>query len=298
MQKFNQDSHSQDVESQTIILERCPLCDSARASPYAQFPEFTWVSCECGLIYKRSARIEAESDDIYDSKYFRSGDSKHAHDYDKRTGRRIRKSRKQILDVLNHTRPGPLLDVGCSLGYTLRAAQDLGLECVGTDVAPYAVEACRKQGLKAEMGALEHMPFAEGAFRVVIMKHVLEHTPNPKGALREAFRVLQPGGGLFVAVPHAGYRKARRDPMRSRFYRPDCKGGNEHFAYYTPATLGRLLEHAGYHVKKAHPHLLRKHASLMGQMVDFLTAPFNFVGGLAKTTLGFRKEFWLIAVRP
>lgn len=297
MRRPNQDQLSQDNGSQTIIIERCPLCDSAQASPYAEFPEFTWVSSDCGLIYKRSARIGATSDDIYDAKYFRSGDSKHAHDYDKRTGRRIQKSRKQILDALNHTRPGPLLDIGCSLGYTLRAARDLGLECVGTDVAPYSVEACRKQGLKAEMGDLEHLPFVEGAFRVVIMKHVLEHTPNPRGALKEAYRVLQSGGVLFIAVPHAEYRKAERNPMKSRFYRPDCKGGNEHFVYYTPATLGRLLEQAGYRVGKVHPHLLRKHASILERIADLTLAPFNLVGGLAKNALKLRKEFWLIAVR-
>jgi len=298
MPQPKQDRLSQDNGSQTIILERCPLCDSAQASPYAEYPEFNWVSCECGLIYKRSARIDAQSEEIYDSMYFREGESKHAHDYDKRTGRRIRKSRKQILDALNHTQPGPILDVGCSLGYTLRAARDLGLECVGTDIAPYAIEACRKQGLKAEIGDLESMPFEEGTFRVVIMKHVLEHTPNPRGALKEAYRILQPGGALFIAVPHAEYRKAQRNPMKSRFYRPECKGGNEHFVYYTPKTLGRLLEQAGYRVRKVHPHLLRKNASLMERIVDFLAAPFYFLGGLVMNALKLRKEFWLIAVRP
>jgi len=293
----NQDLDPLDIGSQTIILDRCPLCDNARASLYAQFPEFTWVSCECGLIYKRSSRIEAKSEEIYASEYFQSGDGKHAHDYDKRTRRRIQKSRQQIIDAMNYTRPGPLLDVGCSLGYTLRAAQNLGLECVGTDIASYALEACRKQGLKAEMGDLENMPFAEGSFRIVIMKHVLEHTSNPRGALKEAYRVLQPGGALFIAVPHAEYRKAQRNPMRSRFYRPDCKGGNEHFVYYTPATLGRFLEQVGYRVQKAHPHLLHKRASLIGRIADFLTAPFNFAGGLAKNVLKLRKEFWLVAVR-
>ena len=288
---------SQDSGSQTIINKRCPLCDSPQASQYAAFPEFTWVSCDCGLIYKRSTRIGTESEDIYDSKYFHSGDSKHAHNYDKRTGRRIRKSRKQILDALNHTKPGPLLDIGCSLGYTLRAARDLGLECVGTDLAPYAIEACRKQGLKAEMGDLEHMPFTEGAFSVVVMKHVLEHTPNPRLALREAHRVLQPGGALFIAVPHAEYGKVQRNPTKSRFYRPDCQGGNEHFVYYTPATLGRLLEQTGYRVGKVHPHLLRKRASHLERIADFVLAPFNLVGGLAKNALKLRKEFWLVAVR-
>ena len=282
-------------QSHTIILEHCPLCGSAESKPYAQYKEFTWVSCACGLVYKRSVLAELMSNEIYDSAYFKAGDGKHAHDYDRRTRRRVKKSRIQIMDTLRYTRPGPLLDIGCSLGYTLQAAKDLGLSGYGIDIAQYAVDKCREQGLKAEIGDLENIPYPDKTFRLIVMKHVVEHTPHPKRALKEVYRACQPGGAIFIAVPHAGYIKAQFNPEKSRFFRPDSKGGNEHYVYYTPATLSQLLEEAGFCVQKIHPHLLHTQNSLMGLAGGLLMAPFKLLGSMIKNVLHLRKEFWLIA---
>ena len=45
------------------------------------------------------------------------------------------------------------------------------------------------------------IPFREGAFDAVICSEVLEHIPDHRGAIAEAFRVLRPGGMLAVSVP-------------------------------------------------------------------------------------------------
>jgi SAM-dependent methyltransferase len=128
--------------------------------------------------------------------------------YSRRLRRRISKSRHQILNALNHTTPGPLLDVGCALGYTLQAARTLGLAACGVEIDEAAVKFCRAQGFDVQVGTLTHMPFEAGRFQIITMKHVLEHTPDPLMALAEVRRLLKPGGALFIAVPHAGYRKA------------------------------------------------------------------------------------------
>ena len=59
----------------------------------------------------------------YDESYFVSRGNVR-HQYNAKIRRRIQKSRSQILDVLNHVEPGPLLDVGCARGSTLRAAEE------------------------------------------------------------------------------------------------------------------------------------------------------------------------------
>jgi 2-polyprenyl-3-methyl-5-hydroxy-6-metoxy-1,4-benzoquinol methylase len=282
---------------QVVVLAACPLCGSADAAPHAVYPELTWVRCGCGLIYKRAAAPSLLSGAIYDPGYFRAGDRKHSHSYDRRTGHRVRKSRRQILDALNHTAPGAVLDVGCSLGYTLRAARDLGLGCAGMDIAPFAVEACRRQGFRAALGSVEAVPYRSREFAVVVMKHVLEHTPRPREALVEVARVLRPGGALFVAVPHAAYHKAVRNPRASRFFRPDTPGGTEHFVYFTPATLSRMLEECRFRTARVHPHLLHRRGGTASRLLDLVLALPRAAWGALLSGFSLRKEFWLVAVR-
>lgn len=275
------------------IAEECLLCGRSEAETLCEFPELTWVRCGCGLIYKRDESVpEVE----YREEYFLHSKGGRRQ-YHRRASRRIRKSRSQILDILNHTQPGPLLDVGCSLGYTLKAAMGLGLPAVGVDISEHAVALCREQGLAAEIGTLNEMPFGDGSFQLAVMKHVLEHTPRPREALREIRRIVRPGGGVLIAVPHAGYLKARLTPSASRFFRPDV-AGREHYVYYTPATLSRLLREEDFEpVQVPYPHLFHRRAGALRRASEIAAAPMRFAAQRARSLVALDKEFWVTAVR-
>jgi SAM-dependent methyltransferase len=199
-----------------------------------------------------------------------------------------------VLDALEVAPAGPLLDVGCSLGYALRAARSLGLEAAGVDVSGHAIAECRCAGFDARQGTLTELPFDDGRFAVVLLKHVFEHTPEPRAALRELKRVMKPGGAAFFAVPNLDYFKARRSPGESRFFRGEA--GRAHYVYYTPATLRRLLESEGFGVASVHPRLVHRRAGLARLVVEAATAPVRVPLRLVMDALGLRKEFWLVAV--
>jgi SAM-dependent methyltransferase len=98
--------------------------------------------------------------------------------------------------------PGPhdvVADLGCGSGRTLLWNRDWGARTVGIDIAPFfSAEARREMDLL--IGDLRQLPFAAGAFTKAFSLDVLEHlSPEAlRAMLKEAHRVLAPGGGLFV----------------------------------------------------------------------------------------------------
>jgi SAM-dependent methyltransferase len=87
------------------------------------------------------------------------------------------------------------------------------------------------------------LPFADGAFDVVIASEIFEHLPEDEGAMREVARVLRPGGTLALSVPRCG--PERVNWMLSRAYH-ETPGG--HVRVYRRAAIERIVAGAGLRV--------------------------------------------------
>lgn len=121
-----------------------------------------------------------------------------------RLGRRQFNHGKLLIESL-HVKPGErVLDIGCGTG--LLAAHVAGLvapdgEVIGVDPLPFRVEiAVPKHPLfRARVGRAEDLSsFADASFDVVYLNSVLHWLRDKASALREAARVLKPGGRIGV----------------------------------------------------------------------------------------------------
>jgi SAM-dependent methyltransferase len=104
-------------------------------------------------------------------------------------------------DVTRHFAPDArLLDIGCGTGWLAEH-----FPCyTGLDGSPEAVEIAQGLGRNVIGGDVdEPLPFAEGSFDAIVMKDLLEHVADPVAVVREARRVLRPGGLLFASSPDA-----------------------------------------------------------------------------------------------
>jgi len=156
------------------------------------------------------------------------------------------------------TNPAAVLTVCDDDGATARRLAQIGFRAtrlvagVGHHQRPSA--AGDVPTLRAAATAL---PFPDAPFDAVLLMDTLEHVVDDPAVLKEAARVLRPGGRLVVRVPQAGplawldslnaYRYLREVSRRGKRPRETAKiGWHRHYA---AGDLARMLNDAGFRVE-------------------------------------------------
>lgn len=100
------------------------------------------------------------------------------------------------------------LDIGCGEGHSTRLLARRGARMTAVDIAPTFIRLAREQedreplGIDYRVASALALPFPDRAFDFLVAFMSLMDIPDLGGALREAFRVLQPGGFLQLAITH------------------------------------------------------------------------------------------------
>jgi ubiquinone/menaquinone biosynthesis C-methylase UbiE len=113
------------------------------------------------------------------------------------------------------------LDIGCGEGANTRQLAGLGARMQGVDIAPtfvqrsQEVEAESPLGIVFQAGDGMALPFADASFDFATAFMCFMDMPDQGLALKEAHRVLRPGGFLQFSIQHpcffGGYRKVLRN---------------------------------------------------------------------------------------
>lgn len=95
-----------------------------------------------------------------------------------------------------------VLDIGCGFGSLARILADHGAQVAAVEIDRNKLEKAKEflSGKNIKLIQIENeiLPFGNKIFDVVFLFDVIEHVPNPKTTINEVYRVLKPGGLLYV----------------------------------------------------------------------------------------------------
>ncbi len=225
---------------------QCPLCASTSLVRLEEEPPYAVYACrdcEYGFVHPTPSR-EALAQ-AYDAAYYEPWTKQQA-------AARKRLWQRRLARVRAYVQTGRLLDVGGGDGGFAEAAKRVGFAVEATELSEAgAREIAARAGVPVHVGEVEELALPQGGYDVITAWHVLEHMRRPFAALAAMQRLLAPGGWLFIAVPNrrnllmrALYRLAKRRPYPLF----SMKAREIHLSHFTPASLVRAIQQAGFRV--------------------------------------------------
>jgi SAM-dependent methyltransferase len=219
----------------------CPICGGREFQALFEKAGEHFVRCAgCALTLinprRRSDVLRARYDAAYSAGYTRKADKK------------LRRSRHRVRRLTREYRlHGRWLDVGCSAGFIVKAAEEAGFEAFGVDVEEGGIAYGREQlGLHGlACGLLEDQRYPAASFDAISAYDVIEHVPDLNRFVAELKRILAPCGVLDLGTPDIGHWRVPRRLETWAEFKP-----SEHLYYFNYGTLSRLLGQHGMKIDR------------------------------------------------
>jgi 2-polyprenyl-3-methyl-5-hydroxy-6-metoxy-1,4-benzoquinol methylase len=138
-----------------------------------------------------------------------------------------------------------LLEIGSGLGHLVGQLEEMFVTAA-VDVNYWALTQSKPIAPRTslQVASAEDLPFSDGTFGVVIIKHVVEHLPHPGKAISELGRVMAHGGVLILATPNLA--------SFSRSWKGEKWIGYQdltHISLKPPSEWLGMIKNAGFEVK-------------------------------------------------
>lgn len=260
-----------------IELERvkCNLCGSADSKMLFAAPErvytaktaFNYMKCKnCGLVYLNPRPTHDSM-----KKYF-------FEDIGRFNTLGLGKLVQEIYRLYyRFERPaylkekGKMLDVGAGIGRLMEVYKKRGWEVSGVDISMDACTYAKETwGVDIYNGYLKEAEFNDSYFDLVCLWQFIEHCDDPLSSLREAYRILRPGGILEMG------EVVNVDSFEFKLFKQGCIyiAAPFHFYLYSEPVIIEMVKKAGFRILKKRYDCLNP-LLLSGSLIDFLNDAFS-----------------------
>jgi len=226
------------IPEKLLIHRNCPTCNKNDYSDVFQKDYFDIVRCNnCQLVYTNPIFDDEHYKETYQSDDYQEivkdlGEESHIYRVN-----RFGKERVEILSKFLPEKKIKYLDVGCSTGFVVEAAKNIGWDATGIDLNPSAIKFGKSRGLNLKNKSLDEITFKKESFDVISLFDVLEHLPNPIEIVSQALDYLKKGGLIFIYVPNWDSASRILLGKDAHFIWP-----THHLNYYTPTTIRNFLD--------------------------------------------------------
>ncbi|MCK5147581.1 class I SAM-dependent methyltransferase [bacterium] len=159
----------------------------------------------------------------------------------------LRKKRILINGFFNSSAQGNLLDIGAGTGYFLNHMQLNGWKVNGIEQDIEAVKFC-KDAFELDVDSPDELlKYSDDFYDVITMWHVLEHVHDLDKYLQNIYRILKPGGRLFVALPNY-------DSIDANIYKDFWAAYDvpRHIWHFNPTAIKYLLDKCRFKLIESH----------------------------------------------
>ena len=226
----------------------CLFCNSTAAKSRSKRADI--VDCSsCGITYLRTRPTQEAMYQIYQAY---ANETSHMRPPDtiaeaKEAGLRRKYLVDEITSIAEIKKEKAVwLDVGCGWGALLDEARDRGYAPKGIELTRNCLDFATMQlNIPVSNSQFLDSKIGNGSCSIVSMVHVLEHLPYPKQTLNKLFEVLEDGGMFCGIVPNI-------ESLCSEYLKDDWVwlDPTHHYVHYSPRTLTKELENAGFSVVK------------------------------------------------
>ena len=142
---------------------------------------------------------------------------------------------------------GRLLDIGCAGGEFMKAALERGWRPEGVEIDPVLSARAAAAGFRVHVRAVEECSLEGGGYTAVTAFEVLSQMDAPDAAVRESYKLLAPGGVIYVrefnAVFHVPLYKFQ---LSGIFGLLGARPAVLHNFNFTPHAIRIMLQRAGF----------------------------------------------------
>lgn len=185
---------------------------------------------------------------------------------------------ERVRSLLAQEKPGLLLDIPSGEGAFAFQAKRLGWQVQSADLDPSAFKNEGARGLMMDMN--QTWPFSDEHFDCLVSIEGIEHVENPWHMLREANRILKPGGKLLLTTPNILSLKSRISTLLYGYPnyfsymverdQSGCELAVDHINPIGFLELRHVLARCGFRLEIIETNRYQKRRSILYQLLKFL----------------------------